>query len=420
MKLPNPPATPAYNLRLSLLGAPVIMAQTTQYELQLARRMSRLGTETAFEVLNKARALERQGKSIIHLEIGEPDFDTPANVIDAGVDALHHGWTHYGPSAGLPELRQAIADYVSRTRGVKVAPEEVVVVPGGKPIIFFTILALIDEGDEVIYPNPGFPIYESMIHYVGGKAVPIHLREERDFSLDVDELAALITDRTKLIILNSPQNPTGGVMERRDVEQVAKLIGDRNVLVLSDEIYSRLLFEGEHFSIMSVPGMQERTILLDGFSKTYAMTGWRMGYGVMRPDLAAQITRLATNSTSCTASFTQIAGIEALRGDQSSVDQMCAEFKRRRDVFVAGLNKIKGFSCRMPKGAFYVFPNITKTGWKSKPLADALLEQAGVAALSGTAFGDFGEGYLRFSVANSLENLQQALDRLDQWTQKNL
>jgi aspartate aminotransferase len=403
-----------------LLGAFIFMAQTTQRELQLARRMSRLGTETAFEVLNKARALERQGKSIIHLEIGEPDFDTPGNVIEAGVDALHHGWTHYGPSAGLPELRQTIADYVSRTRKVKVSPDEVVVVPGGKPIIFFTILALINEEDEVIYPNPGFPIYESMIHYVGGRAVPIHLREERDFSLDVDELAALITDRTKLIILNSPQNPTGGVMQRRDVEQVAQIIGDRNILVLSDEIYSRLLFEGEHFSIMSVPGMQERTILLDGFSKTYAMTGWRMGYGVMRPDLAAQITRLMTNSNSCTASFTQIAGIEALRGDQSSVDHMCAEFKRRRDVFVAGLNKIKGFSCRMPKGAFYVFPNIAKTGWKSKPLADALLEQAGVAALSGTAFGEFGEGYLRFSVANSLENMQQALDRIDQWTKQNL
>jgi aspartate aminotransferase len=396
------------------------MAQSTQYELQLARRMSRLGTETAFEVLNKARALERQGKSIIHLEIGEPDFDTPANVVEAAVDALHKGWTHYGPSAGLPELRQTIADYVSRTRGVKVTPEEVVVVPGGKPIIFFTILTLIDEGDEVIYPNPGFPIYESMINYVGGRAVPIQLREERDFSLNVDELAALITERTKLIILNSPQNPTGGVMQRKDVEQVAKVIGDRNILVLSDEIYSRLLFEGEHFSIMSVPGMQERTILLDGFSKTYAMTGWRMGYGVMRADLAAHITRLMTNSNSCTASFTQVAGIEALRGDQSSVDYMCAEFKRRRDVFVAGLNKIKGFSCRMPKGAFYVFPNITKTGWKSKPLADALLEQAGVAALSGTAFGAFGEGYLRFSVANSLENLQQALDRIDQWTRKNL
>jgi len=410
----------AYNGPFGWLGALVIMAQTTQYELQLADRMSRLGTETAFEVLNKARALERQGKSIIHMEIGEPDFDTPANVIEAAVDALHKGWTHYGPSAGLPELRQTIADYVSRTRKVKVTPEEVVVVPGGKPIIFFTILSLINEEDEVIYPNPGFPIYESMIQYVGGKAVPIQLREERDFSLNVDELATLITDRTKLIILNSPQNPTGGVMQRKEIEQVAKVIGDRNILVLSDEIYSRLLFEGEHFSIMSVPGMQERTILLDGFSKTYAMTGWRMGYGVMRADLAAHITRLMTNSNSCTASFTQIAGVEALRGDQSSVDHMCGEFKRRRDVFVAGLNKIKGFSCRMPKGAFYVFPNITKTGWKSKPLADALLEQAGVAALSGTSFGAFGEGYLRFSVANSLENLQTALDRIDQWTKKNL
>jgi aspartate aminotransferase len=396
------------------------MAQTTQHELQLARRMSRLGTETAFEVLNKARALERQGKSIIHLEIGEPDFDTPANVTEAAVDALHKGWTHYGPAAGLPELRQTIADYVSRTRSVKVTAEEVVVVPGGKPIIFFTIMALIDEGDEVIYPNPGFPIYESMIHYVGGKAVPSQLREENDFSVDIDELASLITDRTKLIILNSPHNPTGGVMQRRDVEQLAKVIGDRNILVLSDEIYSRLLFEGEHFSMMSVPGMQERTILLDGFSKTYAMTGWRMGYGVMRADLAAHVTRLMTNSNSCTASFTQVAGIEALRGDQTSVDHMCAEFKHRREVFVAGLNKIKGFSCRMPKGAFYVFPNITKTGWKSKPLADALLEQAGVAALSGTSFGEFGEGYLRFSVANSLENLQQALDRIDQWTKQNL
>lgn len=396
------------------------MPETIQHELQLARRMSRLGTETAFEVLNKARALERQGRNIIHLEIGEPDFDTPGNVVEAAVDALHKGWTHYGPSAGLPELRQTIADYVSRTRGVKVVPEEVVVVPGGKPIIFFTMLALIDEGDEVIYPNPGFPIYESMVNYIGGKAVPIQLREDRDFSVDVSELAGLITDRTRLIVLNSPQNPTGGVMPRKDVEQVARVIGDRNIMVLSDEIYSRLLFEGEHFSIMSVPGMQERTILLDGFSKTYAMTGWRMGYGVMRPDLAAHMTRLMTNSNSCTASFTQIAGVEALTGDQSSVDHMCNEFKQRRDVFVAGLNKIKGFSCRMPKGAFYVFPNITKTGWKSKPLADALLDQAGVAALSGTAFGAFGEGYLRFSVANSLENLQQALERIDQWTKKNL
>jgi aspartate aminotransferase len=397
------------------------MERATQYQLQLARRMSRLGTETAFEVLNKARALERQGKSIIHLEIGEPDFDTPSNVIEAAVDALHKGWTHYGPSAGLPELRQTIADYVSRTRGVRVSSDEVVVVPGGKPIIFFTILSLIDEGDEVIYPNPGFPIYESMIDYVGGRAVPIQLREERDFSLDVNELASLISDRTKLIIINSPQNPTGGVLERPDIEQIARAINDRNLFVMSDEIYSRLIFDGaQHFSIMSVPGMQERTILLDGFSKTYAMTGWRMGYGVMRPDLAAQITRLMTNSNSCTASFTQVAGIEAIRGDQSSVDRMRDEFQRRRDVFVAGLNKIKGFSCRMPRGAFYVFPNITRTGWKSKRLEEALLEQAGVAALSGTAFGAFGEGYLRFSVANSLENLQQALERIDQWTRKNL
>ena len=353
------------------------MARATQYELRLADRMSRLGTETAFEVLNKARALERQGKEIIHLEIGEPDFDTPDNVIEAAVSALHQGWTHYGPSAGLPELRQTIADYVSRTRKVPVTSDEVVVVPGGKPIIFFTMLALIDAGDEVIYPNPGFPIYESMINYMGGRAVPIHLREERDFSLAVDELASLITDRTKLIILNSPQNPTGGVLNQQDIHDIADAIGDRNILVLSDEIYSRLL-------------------------------------------LATHVTRLMTNSNSCTASFTQIAGIEAIRGDQSSVDRMRDEFQRRRDVFVAGLNRIKGFSCRLPKGAFYVFPNITKTGWTSKMLADALLEQAGVACLSGTAFGEFGEGYLRFSVANSLENLQKALTCIERWTVKNL
>jgi aspartate aminotransferase len=396
------------------------MSTITQFELHLAGRMSRLGTETAFEVLGRARALEKQGRDIVHLEIGEPDFDTPGNVIEAGVDALRHGWTHYGPAAGLPELRQTIADYVSRTRNVPVASEEVVVVPGGKPIIFFTMLALVDGGDEVIYPNPGFPIYESMVNYSGGKAIPIPLREERDFAVDVRELASLINDRTRLIILNSPHNPTGGVLTKKDVLQIAEAIGDRNIMVLSDEIYSRLQYEGEHFSIMSVPGFKERTILLDGFSKTYAMTGWRMGYGVMRPDLAVQIARLATNSTSCTASFTQMAGIEALRGDQSSVDKMNSEFERRRDVFVAGLNKIKGFSCRLPKGAFYAFPNITQTGWTSKKLADALLEQAGVACLSGTAFGEHGEGYLRFSVANSLENLNKALGRIEEWVGKNV
>ena len=396
------------------------MQKAIQHELRLAERMSRLGTETAFEVLNKARALERQGKNIIHLEIGEPDFDTPKNVVDAGVKALQGGWTHYGPSAGLPELRQAIAEEVSRTRKVEVKSEEVVVVPGGKPIIFFAILALADVGDEVIYPNPGFPIYESMIHYVGARAVPVKLREERDFGFDVNELASLITDRTKLIILNSPHNPTGGVLDRGQIRDIAEVIGDRNIMVLSDEIYSRLIFDGEHYSIMSVPGFQERTILLDGFSKTYAMTGWRLGYGVMRADLATHITRLMTNSNSCTASFTQIAGVEALHGDQNSVDQMREEFHRRRDVVVERLNRIKGFSCRMPKGAFYVFPNITKTGWKSKKLADAMLEEAGVACLSGTAFGDYGEGYLRFSIANSLDNLTTALDRVDEWTKKNL
>jgi aspartate/methionine/tyrosine aminotransferase len=391
------------------------MSRAVQFELRLAERMSRLGTETAFEVLNRARALECQGQDIIHLEIGEPDFDTPPNIIQAAADALHAGWTHYGPSAGLPQLRETIAKEVSRTRGVPVRAEEVVVVPGGKPIIFFSILALVDDGDEVIYPNPGFPIYESMINYVGGRAVPVRLREERDFGLDVDELASLITDRTRLIILNSPHNPTGGVLSKQDIAQIAEAIGDRNIFVLSDEIYSRLIFEGKHHSIISEPGFKDRTILLDGFSKTYAMTGWRMGYGVMRADLAQQIARLMTNSNSCTASFSQIAGIEALQGNQSSVEHMCREFERRRDMFVNRLNQIKGFSCRLPKGAFYVFPNITATGWKSKLLAEALLEEAGVACLSGTSFGEFGEGYLRFSIANSFENLSRALDRIETW-----
>jgi aspartate/methionine/tyrosine aminotransferase len=388
--------------------------------LRLAQRMSRLGTETAFEVLVRARALEAQGKSIIHLEIGEPDFDTPTNIIEAGSDALHKGWTHYGPSPGLPELRQTIADYVSRSRNVKVAPEEVVVVPGGKPIMFYAITALAEEGDEVIYPNPGFPIYESMINFVGAKAVPIQLREELDFRLDVKELASKITSNTRLIILNSPHNPTGGVLTKKDVLDIAAAIGDRDIMILSDEIYSRLLFEGEHFSIMSVDGFKDRTILLDGFSKTYAMTGWRMGYGVMRADLATHLARLQTNAVSCTASFTQKAGVEALTGDQTAVTTMCAEFKRRRDYMVERLNRIKGFSCRMPKGAFYVFPNVTKTGWPSKKLADALLEEAGVAGLSGTSFGAFGEGFVRFSVANSMENIQKALDRVEEWTKKNL
>jgi aspartate aminotransferase len=396
------------------------LGDATQPTLRLSKRMSQLGTEGAFEILSRARALELQGKEIIHLEIGEPDFETPANVVQAAIDALHKGCTHYGPSAGLPELRQTIAEYVSRSHGVEIDSDEVVIVPGGKPTIFFTILALVDPGDEVIYLNPGFPIYESMISYVGGRPVPIHLSEARNFGLDVKELESLITDNTKLIILNSPHNPTGSAMSREEVMETAEAIGDREIMVLSDEIYSRLLFEGEHHSIFSVPGFKDRTILADSFSKTFAMTGWRLGYGVMRSELAAQVTRLMINSNSCTATFTQLAGIEAIHGSQSSVDRMRNEFRRRRDFFVAGLNQIRGFSCRVPKGTFYVFPNITQTGWGSKALADALLQDAGIACLSGTEFGNSGEGFLRFSVANSLENLERALCRIDAWSTKNV
>jgi len=396
------------------------MSKAIHTELRLAQRMSRLGTETAFEVLAKARALEAKGRDIVHLEIGEPDFDTPVNIVEAAVDALHKGMTHYGPSAGLPDLRKVIADEVGATRHTKVSPDEVVVVPGGKPIIFFTLMALVEEGDEVIYPNPGFPIYESMIEFLGAKPVPIQLREENDFRLDTRELKGLVNERTKLIILNSPQNPTGGVMTREDVEEMAAIVAEHDIMVLSDEIYSRLIFEGEHHSLFSYDDLRDRVILLDGFSKTYAMTGWRMGYGVMRVDLAQQIARLMTNSNSCTASFTQKAGIEAITGSQESVAVMNAEFKKRRDYFAERINSIKGFSCRVPKGAFYMFPNITGTGWKSKPLADALLEEAGVAALSGTSFGAFGEGYLRFSIANSLDNIRKALDRVEVWAAKNV
>lgn len=386
--------------------------------MKLAKRMSRLGTETAFEVLVRAKALEAKGNDVVHLEIGEPDFDTPGNITDAGVQALKNKWTHYGPSAGQPLLREAIAEYISKTRNLKVDASNVVVVPGGKPIIFFPILALVDEGDEVIYPNPGFPIYESMINFIGGKAVPIALREERDFAFDVNELISKINDRTKLIILNSPQNPTGGVLPREDLKAIADAVRDRDLMILSDEIYSRILFEGKAESITQFPGMQEKTIILDGFSKTYAMTGWRLGYGVMRADLATQIAKLQTNSTSCTASFSQIAAVEALRGDQSGAEAMVAEFHRRRDFIVKRLNEIEGLSCRMPKGAFYVFPNIKKTGMTSKEFEDRLLNEAFVACLAGTSFGAFGEGYVRFSYANSLENLKKAMDRVEHFVTK--
>jgi aspartate aminotransferase len=382
--------------------------------------MSLLGTETAFEVLARAQRLEAQGRDIIHLEIGEPDFETPANIIEAGIRALNGGATHYGPSLGLPSLREAIAEEVGRTRGISVSPEEVVVVPGGKPIIFFTILALVETGDEVIYPNPGFPIYESMIRFAGGVPVALKLREENDFRPDFDDLSSMISDRTKLIILNSPQNPTGGTLSESDLSAVAAAIGDRNIMVLSDEIYSRLVFDGDHYSLMSLPDFRPRTILLDGFSKTYAMTGWRLGFGVMRPDLAVQMGRLIVNSNSCTASFTQMAGLEALRGEQSAVERMRSEFQLRRDVFVKAINRVKGFKCRLPRGAFYTFPNIQETGWSSKDLAAALLDEAGVACLSGTDFGIHGEGYLRFSIANSVENITNAIERIEAWTRKRL
>jgi len=374
--------------------------------------MSRLGTETAFEVLARARALEAQGRDVIHLEIGEPDFDTPANIVAAAIEALRRGETHYTPAAGIAPLREAVADEVSRTRGVSVSPDEVVVTPGAKPIIFFSVLALAEPGDEVIYPNPGFPIYESMINFAGATPVPIPLREEKEFCFDVQELRDKITPRTRLIIINSPQNPTGSVLCREDLAAIAELALQHDLMILADEVYSRILYEGEHVSVASFPGLKERTIILDGHSKAYAMTGWRLGYGVMPAELAACVQRLMVNSNSCTAAFTQHAGIEALRGPQEASARMVAAFKERRDAVVAGLRSIPGLKCVEPKGAFYVFPNITGTGMRSKPFADYLLEKVGVAVLSGTSFGAYGQGYIRISYANSLENLRRAIDRI--------
>ncbi len=382
--------------------------------MKLARRVFRLGTESAFEVLAKARALEAQGREIVHLEIGEPDFDTPPHIVEAAIAALRRGETHYTPSAGIMPLREAIAKEVSCTRGISVEPEEVVVTPGAKPIIFFTLLALCQQGDEVIYPNPGFPIYESMIRFVGARPVPIRLRMENGFSLDPDELRRLLTSRTRLLILNSPGNPTGSVLSQADVEAIARVLQGHDCLILSDEIYGRLIFEGSHFSIASVPGFKERTVILDGFSKTYAMTGWRLGYGVMPKALAKHITLLMTNSNSCTATFSQHAGIAALTGPQEPVEKMVAAFRERRQVIVDGLNALPGVKCPVPQGAFYAFPNIEGTGLKSKALADLLLEEAGVAVLSGTAFGDYGEGFLRLSYANSVANLRKALARMEE------
>lgn len=380
--------------------------------MQFAQRMFRLGTETAFEVLAKARALEAQGREVVHLEIGEPDFDTPQHIVEAAVAALRRGETHYTPSAGIMPLRRAIAEEIGRTRDIPVEPEHVVVVPGAKPIIFFTILATCERGDEVIYPNPGFPIYESMIQFAGAKPVPIRLGMERGFRLDPDELRELMTPRTRLIILNSPANPTGGVMNRADIEAVARVAQEYDCWILSDEIYSRILYNGAHHSISSIPGFQERTIILDGFSKTYAMTGWRLGYGVMPRELAQHITRLMTNSNSCTATFSQYAAIAALTGTQEPVERMVEAFRERRQVIVDGLNAIPGIRCLLPQGAFYAFPDVTGTGMNSKALADLLLQEAGVAVLSGTSFGTYGEGFLRLSYANSVANLRKALERM--------
>jgi aspartate aminotransferase len=381
--------------------------------MKLAERIGRLGVESAFDVLVRARALEAQGRSVIHLEIGEPDFPTPSHIVEAGKRALDEGWTHYGPTQGLPELREAIAAYVSRTRGIQVGPQHVCVVPGGKPIIYFPLIALLEEGDEVIYPNPGFPIYESMIRFLGAKPVPMPLVESRGFSFDLDLFRDRLTDRTKLVILNSPQNPTGGVIPREDLRAIAGMLRERDVMVLSDEIYSRIHYGSEPpVSITEFPGMVEKTILLDGFSKTYAMTGWRMGYGVMPEWLVGAVNKLMVNSNSCTASFTQRAGIAALNGPQDAVDRMVAEFRCRRDAFCEGLSQIPGFRCALPGGAFYAFPNVTGTGIDSKELADLLLYEAGVSCLNGGGFGEYGQGYIRFSYANSLDNLMEAVKRI--------
>jgi aspartate aminotransferase len=384
--------------------------------MKLADRMSRILTESAFDVLVRARALEAQGRSVIHLEIGEPDFDTPLHVVEEAKKALDAGYTHYGPTQGLPELREAIAEYVSATRGIAVTARNVCVTPGGKPIIFFPMMALLETGDEVIYPNPGFPIYESMIGVMGAKPVPIPLVEEKGFSFDLDVFRASLSDRTKMVILNSPQNPTGGLIPAADIAAIADAVRDRDLIVLSDEIYSRIVYDrAAPVSIASLPGMLEKTIILDGFSKTYAMTGWRMGYGVMPDYLVDAVNKLMVNSNSCTATFTQRAGIAALRGPQEAVETMVREFARRREAFCAGLNDIPNWRCTMPGGAFYAFANVKAVGRSSKEIADRLLSEAGVACLNGAGFGKFGEGYIRFSYANSYENLMCAVERIRAW-----
>lgn len=380
--------------------------------MKLAERMSRLGTETAFEVLARAKALEAEGRDIVHLEIGQPDYDTPQYIKDAACKALADGHTGYGPSAGIMEARERFAAYLAETRGMEVSADEIVITPGAKPILFFGILALVDEGDEVICPNPGFPIYESVTEFVGATAVAAPLREENQFRMDAEELAGLVTDKTKMIILNSPHNPTGSVLTKEDLEAIAEIAIANDIWVLTDEPYSKMIFDGEHHSIAAIDGMKERTILLEGFSKTYAMTGWRLGYAAMPVELAEQVAKLQTNSNSCTATFIQYAGIAALDGPQDESEAMMASFKTRRDIIVDGLNDIPGISCLSPAGAFYVFPNVTELDDPCDVLATRCMEEAGVAVLSGTAFGAYGEGYLRLSSANSVENINEALARI--------
>ena len=380
--------------------------------LRLAERMYRLGTETAFEVAARARALEAEGKPMIHLEIGEPDFDTPAHVRKAAAEALEEGYTHYTGSTGIPELRKTIAEYAGKKRDLRFDPENVVVTPGAKPIMFYTIMALIEPGDEVIYPNPGFPIYESMINFQGGIAVPLQLSERRDFRINLDELEAKISPKTRMIIINSPHNPTGGVLTKDDLEAIAKLAVKHDIMVLADEIYSEIVYEGEHHTILSFPGMMDRTILLDGFSKTFAMTGWRLGYGIFPGEMVPHIGRLIVNSVSCTSTFSQRAAIDALTGPRGEVDHMLKAFASRRELVYKGLNEIPGLRCNKPQGAFYAFPNITGTGLDSREYADYLLNQADVAVLRGTSFGEYGEGYIRISFANSEANLAEAMKRI--------
>ena len=382
--------------------------------MTVAARMNDLGTESAFEVLAKARALEAQGKEIIHLEIGEPDFETPRHIVEAGMQAISDGFTHYGPTAGLPELREAIARNSREVRGVDTDPANVVVTPGAKPIMFYVLLALAEPGVEVIYPNPGFPIYESMIKFAGATPVPMQLLEEKGYHPDLDALPGLITDKTRLIIINSPENPCGSALTKQELETIASVVKQHpGLYVMADEIYKDILYTGEHYSISSIPGMQERTIILDGFSKSYAMTGWRMGYGILPEELVPHIVKLAVNSVSCAASFTQKAAVAALEGPRDEVEAMIAEFGIRRRLIADGLRSIPGVNCPEPEGAFYAFPSIKETGLTSIEFETKAMNEAGVALLSGSAFGEYGKGYVRLSYANSQDNIQRAIGQLD-------